>query len=67
MRMLSLVRYPYLIFYRTKGDEIEILHIRRGARQRPEFDQSRLTADSLRDSLRSCESGVAYLGFLALR
>jgi len=36
--MLSLVRYPYLIFYRVKADEIEVLHIRHGARQRPDFD-----------------------------
>jgi plasmid stabilization system protein ParE len=38
VRMLSLVRYPYLIFYRVKADEIEVLHIRHGARQRPDFD-----------------------------
>jgi len=38
LRMLSLVRYPYLIFYRVKADEIEVLHIRHGARQRPDFD-----------------------------
>jgi plasmid stabilization system protein ParE len=38
VRMLSLVRYPYLIFYRARRDEIEILHIRHGARQRPDFD-----------------------------
>jgi plasmid stabilization system protein ParE len=38
VRMLSLVRYPYLIFYRVISNEIEILHIRHGARLRPDFD-----------------------------
>jgi len=35
MRMLSLVRYPYLIFYRVQAGEI--LHIHQAARPRPDF------------------------------
>lgn len=38
VRMLSLARYPYLVFCRMKPGEVEILYIRHGARQRPDFD-----------------------------
>ncbi len=32
VRALPLVRYPYIIFYQTKSDVIEILHIRHTSR-----------------------------------
>jgi plasmid stabilization system protein ParE len=32
MRALTLVRYPYRIFYRVKPDVVEILHIRHSSR-----------------------------------
>jgi toxin ParE1/3/4 len=32
-RRLSVVRYPYVIFYRISGDEILILHIRHTSRR----------------------------------
>ena len=37
VRMLSVVRYPYLIFYAVDptADEIVILHVRHGGRDRP--------------------------------
>lgn len=33
VRVVTLGRYPYLIFYTTLGDELSILHIRHGARR----------------------------------
>jgi toxin ParE1/3/4 len=37
VRMLPVVRYPYLIFYTIdhEADEAVILHVRHGARERP--------------------------------
>ena len=32
VRVMPVVRYPYLIFYTVSGDELRILHIRHGAR-----------------------------------
>ncbi|MGH6736973.1 MAG: type II toxin-antitoxin system RelE/ParE family toxin [Methyloceanibacter sp.] len=32
IRAVTLTRYPYRIFYRVRGDMIEILHIRHAAR-----------------------------------
>jgi toxin ParE1/3/4 len=33
IRVMPVGRYPYLIFYTLRGDEIVILHIRHGARK----------------------------------
>jgi plasmid stabilization system protein ParE len=44
VRMAPLGRYPYLIFYAIEGDDVVILHVRHGARQRP--GGSSLTAGS---------------------
>ena len=33
VRVKFVVRYPYKIFYRLRGDAVEILHIRHTARQ----------------------------------
>lgn len=33
IRQLLYGRRPYLLFFRIKGDEVQILHIRRGARK----------------------------------
>ena len=33
VRVLSLTRYPYLVFYSVVSGEVVILHIRHGARQ----------------------------------
>jgi toxin ParE1/3/4 len=33
VRVVPLVRYPYLIFYRIKDDTIEIIHIRHTSRR----------------------------------
>jgi toxin ParE1/3/4 len=35
VRIMPLVRYPYLVFYAVNGEEIVILHVRHGARLRP--------------------------------
>jgi plasmid stabilization system protein ParE len=37
VRVMPLVRYPFLIFYTVNdlADEVVILHVRHGARQRP--------------------------------
>jgi toxin ParE1/3/4 len=32
IRVMPVVRYPYLIFYTSRGTEVVILHIRHGAR-----------------------------------
>jgi toxin ParE1/3/4 len=32
VRVMPLARYPYLVFYTARGDEMLILHIRHGAR-----------------------------------
>jgi toxin ParE1/3/4 len=34
-RMLSVGRYPYLIFYTVAADEVVVIHVRHAARQRP--------------------------------
>lgn len=36
VRVASLVRYPFLIFYTVSADEIVILHVRHAARLWPE-------------------------------
>lgn len=33
VRMLSIVRYPYLVFYEILADEVVIRHVRHGARK----------------------------------
>lgn len=33
VRVIPLVRYPYLIFYTVTEDEIAVLHVRHGARR----------------------------------
>jgi toxin ParE1/3/4 len=35
VRIIPLGRYPYLIFYTPVGDDVVILHVRHGARERP--------------------------------
>jgi toxin ParE1/3/4 len=35
VRMASLVRYPFLVFYAVTGDELVILNVRHAARQWP--------------------------------
>lgn len=35
VRMVPLVRYPFLIFYAVDGEEVVILHVRHAARLRP--------------------------------
>ena len=39
VRMASLGRYPYRIFYRVTGDTVEILHIHHAARQ-PRYEST---------------------------
>ena len=39
VRMALVLRYPYKIFYRVRGDAIEILHIRHTARRQWEGEQ----------------------------
>lgn len=39
MFALPLSRYPYIIFFRILRDELEILHIRHGARRHPGFQE----------------------------
>ncbi len=39
VRVMPLVRYPYLVFYEVIGDELIVLHIRHGARQPIEPDE----------------------------
>jgi plasmid stabilization system protein ParE len=38
VRSASVVRYPYIVFYRIRGDAVEILHIRHSARRPWEAD-----------------------------
>ena len=33
VRAVTVVRYPFRIFYRTRGDEVDILHIRHTSRR----------------------------------
>jgi toxin ParE1/3/4 len=35
VRVFPIARYPYVIYHRFKGDELEIVHIRDGRRDRP--------------------------------
>lgn len=35
VRMIGVPRYPYVIYYRIVGDEVQIIHIRHAARQAP--------------------------------
>ena len=35
LRTVNLAPYPYRLFYRVKGDRIEILHVRHAARRLP--------------------------------
>jgi addiction module RelE/StbE family toxin len=39
VRELTLARYPYRIYYRVRGEELEVLHVR-DARRRPWAEQS---------------------------
>src|SRR5436309_751319 len=39
VRIALVLRYPYKLFYRVRGDAIEILHIRHTARRRWEGEQ----------------------------
>jgi plasmid stabilization system protein ParE len=33
VRVMPVLRYPYLVFYSVLGEELRVLHIRHGARQ----------------------------------
>ncbi len=35
VRIVPVVRYPYLIFYAVADEEVVVLHVRHGARKRP--------------------------------
>ena len=35
IRLRKVRRYPYLIFYSLRGNEVQILHVRHGARLKP--------------------------------
>jgi toxin ParE1/3/4 len=35
VRATPALRYPYIIFYRARNDDVEILYVRHAARQRP--------------------------------
>jgi toxin ParE1/3/4 len=39
VRSASVMRYPYIVFYRIRGDAVEILHIRHSARRSWEGDR----------------------------
>jgi toxin ParE1/3/4 len=39
IRRISIRRFRYLVFYTVEGDEIVVLHVRHGARQRPWEEQ----------------------------
>jgi len=39
VRIILAIPYPYRIYYRVKGDEIEIVHIRHTSRRRPRSGQ----------------------------
>jgi toxin ParE1/3/4 len=34
---LSIIRYPYKVYYRVEGDEVRIVHVRHASRDRPEL------------------------------
>jgi plasmid stabilization system protein ParE len=40
VRVVSVVRYPFRIFYRVRGDAIDILHIRHTSRRPPALTRS---------------------------
>jgi toxin ParE1/3/4 len=35
VRVLSVVKYPYLVYYMIRPDEVVIAHVRHGAREAP--------------------------------
>jgi toxin ParE1/3/4 len=37
VRELTVLRYPYQVYYCIEGDEVRILHIRHASRQRPDI------------------------------
>lgn len=39
VRVIPVVRYDYLVYYKVGADEVLILHIRHAARQLPEIDE----------------------------
>jgi addiction module RelE/StbE family toxin len=39
VRVLFVGKYPYKIFYRVRGDAIEVVHIRHTSRQPSEFER----------------------------
>jgi plasmid stabilization system protein ParE len=39
VKALALGRYPYLVFFRVKRDQIDILRVRHGARRHPGFQE----------------------------
>ncbi|PPC99708.1 MAG: stabilization protein [Hyphomicrobium sp.] len=41
VRVLKVVQYPYLIYHSIRDTEVIILHIRHGARTKPETDEIR--------------------------
>ena len=36
---LSIIRYPYKVYYRVEADEVQIVHIRHTSRERPELKE----------------------------
>ena len=40
MRVIAVIRYPFQIFYRVRGDTISILHIRHTSRRPVNLDQT---------------------------
>ena len=36
---LSIIRYPYKVYYRVEADEVRIVHIRHASRERPELKE----------------------------
>lgn len=39
MRALPLSGYPYIIFFKVKRGELEVLHVLHGARRHPDFQE----------------------------
>ncbi len=39
VKLLPVVRYPYLVYYMTEPDEVVIVHVRHGSRLGPERDE----------------------------
>ena len=39
VRRLPVVRYRYAVYFRVRGDEVQIVHIRHTSRQQPRADQ----------------------------